>query len=261
MKNSFLGQMSKTKGSELGEFRIQPSTANVTANAQDFDIRHWPLEVASPAIRVLHVHAGNMFGGVETMLLTQVRQRNLCPGMEMTFALCFEGRFGEELTKADGVVHSLGAVRVRQPLSVRRGRRNLRELLRREVFDVVVTHSCWSQAIFGQVVRTETLPLVFYTHGRASGKHWLERWARGILPDMLLCNSQFTAATSSLLYPEVPAVTLYCPVAPPRRGSESERSETRSQLQTPQDATVIIQVGRLERLKGHHSQLEALSLL
>ena len=33
----------------------------------------------SEQIRVLHVHAGNMYGGVEAMMLTQVRERNPVP--------------------------------------------------------------------------------------------------------------------------------------------------------------------------------------
>lgn len=214
------------------------------------------------AIRVLHVHAGNMYGGIETMLLTQVRQRNLCPGMESSFALCFDGRFSRELIETGASVHWLGQTRIRQPLTVRRARRNLRELLRQQSFDVVVTHSCWSQAIFGATVRAAALPLVFYQHGPANGRHWLERWARRSVPDAALCNSQFTAATLSQLYPRVRAETVYCPVAPPEASySEADTRATRAELQTPPRATVIIQVSRMESWKGHASHLEALAQL
>ena len=217
------------------------------------------------AVHVLHVHAGNMYGGVETMLLTQVQQQGLCPALQTSFALCFDGRLREELIEAGAIVHSLGNVRARQPLSVRRARRNLRELLQRERFDVVVTHSSWSQAIFGPAVRDASVPLVFYMHGPANGKHWLERWARRTTPDLVLCNSQFTAATSSQLYPGVRSETVYCPVAPPTLTSETdrrmERAATRAKLQTSEDATVIIQVSRMEEGKGQAVHLEALSLL
>lgn len=182
--------------------------------------------------------------------------------MESSFALCFAGRFSEELTADGATVHSLGSVRIRQPLSIRRARRNLRELLRREAFDVVVTHSCWSQAIFGPTVRAASVPLVFHMHGPADGKHWLERWARRTVPDRVLCNSQFTAATLSQLYPGARSEVVYCPVAPPQlRYSEADRSKTRAELQTLYDATVIIQVSRTEAWKGHAVHLEALGLL
>jgi glycosyltransferase involved in cell wall biosynthesis len=203
-----------------------------------------------------------MYGGVEAIMLTHVQQQNLCPALQSSFALCFEGRLSEELIAAGAAVYSLGSVRTRQPLSVRRARRNLRELLRREQFDVVVMHSSWSQAIFGPTVRAASVPLVFYMHGPADGKHWLERWARKTKPDLVLCNSQFTAASLSKLYPGVRSETVYCPVAPPSLArSEEERSKTRAELQTPDDATVIIQVSRMEPGKGQTIHLEALSLL
>ena len=195
-------------------------------------------------------------------MLTQVEQRDLCPAMEISFALCFAGRFSEELTAAGASVHQLGAVRIRQPLSVRRARRNLRELLGREGYDVVVTHSSWSQAVFGPTVRAAGVPLVLYIHAPPDGRHWLERLARRTRPDLALCNSRFTAASLQQLYPDVRAEVVYCPVAPPERCySEAEANLLRAELQTPEDATVIIQVSRMEELKGHSLHLESLSLL
>jgi glycosyltransferase involved in cell wall biosynthesis len=214
------------------------------------------------AIRVLHVHSGNIYGGVESMLLTQVRERNLCPAIKTSFALCFAGQFSEELDAAGAPVHWLGEVRIRQPLTVRRARRKLRELLRQQPFDVLVTHSCWAQAIFGPVARAAALPLVFYLHAPADGRHWLERWARRTTPDTALCNSRFTAGTLPELYPGVRSEIVYCPVAPPPFSySETDAARTRAEFETPQDATVIIQVSRMEAWKGHALHLEALSLL
>ncbi len=234
-------------------------------SARSVDVVASTAQSAGRPLRVLHVHAGNLYGGVETMLLTQVRERDRCPGLETSFALCFEGRFSEELADAGATVHRLGQVRIRQPLSVRRARQNLRELLQQDAFDAVVTHSCWSHAIFGSVARAQSvspLPLVFYMHGQATAGHWLERWARRTRPDLVLCNSNFTAATSSRLFPAVCAETVYCPVARPAFGSlDKIKKELRAELQTPEAATVIVQVGRMEAGKGQPQHLEALSLL
>jgi glycosyltransferase involved in cell wall biosynthesis len=213
-------------------------------------------------LRILHVHSGNMYGGVETLLLTQVRLRSLFPDLEFSFALCFAGRFSEELNAAGASLHWLGPARVRNPLSIRRARAQLRGLLNRRTFDAVVTHSSWSQALFGKVLRDASLPLIFQQHGMASGRHWLERWARRIEPDVALCNSHFTARTLSTLYPQARREIVYCPVAPPSQAfSEMDRRETRAELRTEEDATVIIQVSRMEAWKGHAIHLEALSLL
>src|SRR4051812_27681781 len=80
-------------------------------------------------MRVLHLTTGNLFGGVEVTLITLAQQRALCPDMEPEFALCFPGRFQDELTAAAVPVHMLKPVRLSRPWMVWRGRRNLRRLL------------------------------------------------------------------------------------------------------------------------------------
>lgn len=211
-------------------------------------------------MRVLHVHSGNIYGGVETMLLAQVRHSS--PAIVLSFALCFAGQLSEELIAAEARVQWLGEARARQPLSIRRARQRLRALLRRQTHDVVVTHSSWSQAIFGPVALSEGVPLVFYLHAPARGANWLERWARRTTPDLVLNNSQFTARTLPHMYPQVCSEVVCCPVAPPARiFAETDTKRIRAELQTPEDATVIIQVSRMEGWKGHVEHLEALSHL
>ena len=51
----------------------------------------------TPALRVLHVHSGNLYGGVETFLTTLARDAAAAPRMTSSFALCFEGRLSNEL--------------------------------------------------------------------------------------------------------------------------------------------------------------------
>jgi len=212
-------------------------------------------------MRVLHVHSGNLYGGVETYLVTLARFRELCPEMKTEFALCFPGRLSEELQLHSAKIHWLGGVRVSRPWSVWRARRLLRNLLRESNYDAVVCHSAWPQAIFGPVARRAALPLVFFLHDAATGRHWLERWARSTPPDLAICNSGYTRSTVSRMYPRVPSEVLYCPVAPAKRSTAAERLATRTELQTPEGTTVIIQVSRMEAWKGHALHLEALGKL
>jgi glycosyltransferase involved in cell wall biosynthesis len=213
-------------------------------------------------LRVLHVHSGNMYGGVEKMLSTGAQLRQLVPSLETSFALCFAGRFSEELKATGAAIHWLEPARVRNPFSIRRARKRLREILRRESFDVVVAHSSWSQAIFGPVVRKAKLTLVLHLHGASDGRHWLERWARRAPPDFVICNSRHTAETLSKLYTNARSDVLYCPVAAPADPfSDAEREATRAEFKTGPDATVIIQASRMEAWKGQMLHLEALSLL
>ena len=94
-------------------------------------------------MRILFTHSGNMYGGVETMLTTFARNRELCPSTQQHFALCFEGRLRDELEECGVPVHDLGYVRIRQPLSVRRARQAFTNLLNDVSFDAVVCQSAW----------------------------------------------------------------------------------------------------------------------
>ena len=103
-------------------------------------------------MRVLHVSSGNLYGGIETMLVTIARNRHACPQMEQQFAMCFDGKVTEELRGTGAVVHMLGAVRLSRPRSVWRARSALRSVQRKIRFDVVICHGPWPLAIFGPAV-------------------------------------------------------------------------------------------------------------
>jgi glycosyltransferase involved in cell wall biosynthesis len=212
-------------------------------------------------LRVLHVHSGNLYGGVEAILVTLARQAKLCPQMESHFALCFKARLNEELIGAGANVHQLGTTRIRHPGTVLRARRVLRELLSDGSFNLAICHSGWSQAVFGPVIRAAGLPMVSWLHHATGGRNWLDQWASRTTPALTLCNSEFTAKTVRSLYPNERAEVMYCPVANERAHSDSDRVGTRAEFQTPPEATVIIQVSRMEEWKGQALHLEALSRL
>jgi glycosyltransferase involved in cell wall biosynthesis len=210
-------------------------------------------------MKVLHVYSGNLFGGVETLLITLAQQRSLCPQMQPHFALCFEGRLVNELRAAGVGVHMLGKVRSSRPWTVWLARRQLQQLLRQERFDAVICHACWPQAIFGSVVRTHHLPLVFWCHDTPKGDHWIERWAKQTPPDVAIANSDYTLAAVPNLYPGIGAGILYYPVlCPSIPNPDSVRKAVRAELNTSDDSVVIIQASRLERWKGQTLLLSAL---
>jgi glycosyltransferase involved in cell wall biosynthesis len=106
------------------------------------------------------------------------------------------------------------------------------------------------------------LPLVFWLHNAACGKHWLERWAKWTQPDGVICNSRFTSEALPNLYRKVPTAIVYCPVATsPAAYTPTDRETVRAEFGAAVNATVVIQVGRLEALKGHRVCLEALARL
>ena len=164
------------------------------------------------SLRVLHVHSGNLYGGVETFLATLARAAAVAPRMTTSFALCFEGRLSEELEAHGHRPHVLGAVRLSRPHTLWRARRSLARLLHQQRVDVVVCHQAWPYAIFGPVIRRARRPLVFWLHTAGDGRHWLERWARRLTPDLAIANSQFTNAHLARWFKNAPVETVYCPV-------------------------------------------------
>lgn len=209
------------------------------------------------AMRLLHALSGNLYGGVETMLRTFADYRH---GIEHQFALSFEGRLANELRALSTSVYHLGEVRTRYPLSILKARLHLRRLLRENQFDAVACHMPWAQAIFGPVVRASGLPLIFWMHDTASGRHWLEKWARFTRPDLVLCNSRYTASTLEQFYPDIACEVWYLPVpAIADIDRTATRRQVREELQTPADAVVILQASRFEAWKGHREHLAALA--
>jgi glycosyltransferase involved in cell wall biosynthesis len=208
-------------------------------------------------IRILHLAAGNLYGGIERVLVTLAECREQCRSMVPEFALCFEGRLAGELRRTGVPVHMLPAMRASRPLTVLRARQKLRALVGERHFDVAICHSAWSHALLSPVCRRLRIPLVFWMHDTVTSRGWEEHVARWTPPDLVIANSHFTSEGVKRLYPRCAAEILYYPVKP--AGEDPiDRAAVRREFDTPVSARVIVQVSRMEKWKGHTLQLEAL---
>jgi len=212
-------------------------------------------------MRVLHLNAGNLYGGIETLLVTLARERGLCRDLEPRFALFFEGRLARELRATGVPVSLLGPVRVRYPWKILAVRRRLAALLEEERPGVVITHGSWSHGIAAPVVRKSRVMLAHWAHAPPGGGYWLDRWARRTPPDVAIANSRFTAASLRRLFPRVQTAVVYAPVAALPKAMSHNREALRASLETAGDGVVIVIACRLERWKGHLLLLEALGRL
>ena len=212
-------------------------------------------------LRVLHLASGNMYGGIERILTTLAAGAAHAPGMRSEFAYCFAGRSSEEVASAGAAVHMLEPVRVRNPLSIWRARARLRSLLARERFDVVVCHGSWLHAIFAVVARRRGIPVCFWMHSVTQGRHWLDRWAARTPPDLLLCGSRDVARTAPALFPTVRPTVFYAPMPLVAQPGPEVRAAVRAELGATAEETVIIQVGRMDPLKGQALLIDALARL
>ncbi len=212
-------------------------------------------------MRILHLYSGNLFGGIETLLVLLARDRGLCPTMEPVFGLCFGGRLADEIHEVGATVFQLGAVRASRPMTILRARRALRRVIDAERFDAVVSHSPWVSGVFGPVLRRGAPPLVQWLHNPLTDS-WVDRWGLRTRPRMVLCNSRYTAAAATSRFPQSTIEWMYYPVrlTVPRPAGEA-REAVRRELATPDDAVVILQASRMQSWKGHHAHLDALALL
>ncbi len=211
-------------------------------------------------MKVMHLYAGNLYGGIETLLITMARLRHLAPGMAPEFGLCFRGRLWDELVATGATAHDIGPVRLSRPWTVCRARGRLRRILTESRPEVVATHDFWPHTVFSPVIRQAGVRLVNFCHGAANGRHWLERWASHFPPDLVVANSQFTATSVRNVFPDARVESWHLPVAR-CFVDKPVRSQVRCELGTPDGTVVILQASRLERWKGHSVQLEALELL
>src|SRR5262249_24579834 len=115
-------------------------------------------------VKALHLAAGNLYGGVESLLVTLARERGAAPGPEHELAVCFEGRLARELRAAGVAVRELGEVRVRKPWTIARARRRLEAIVGAGGTGAVVAHGCWTHAVFAPAVRRSGAALVHWAH-------------------------------------------------------------------------------------------------
>jgi glycosyltransferase involved in cell wall biosynthesis len=209
---------------------------------------------------VLHIYSGNLFGGVETVLITLAGEE--CSHLPSEFALCFEGRLSTELRSRGASLHMLGPARLSRVDSILRARASLAKVLAARRYSAVICHAFWSWGIFGSVVRRSALPAICWVHDEPKWDHWMDRVSFLRLPDIAICNSRFVAGRLKQIWPGARTEVIYCPVslAIPDRAAR-HRQLVRAELGTSENAAVIIQACRFEAWKGHLQNIMALKEL
>jgi glycosyltransferase involved in cell wall biosynthesis len=203
-------------------------------------------------MRLLHVAAGNLYGGVERILEEVARHGR----KRHAFALAFEGRLSNALMASDASVRSVGVVRFSRPWSVWRARRRLARMLAEERFDAVVGHSPWAYALAAPVAERRRVRRVLWAHDALDGTHWTERLAGRRPPDQVVCNSRYTALAIHRWLAGVRTDVVYAPVSPISR-DEAVRADVRREFRASEHTTVILLASRFERWKGHAELVRA----
>ncbi len=216
-------------------------------------------------MKILHLTAGAMFGGVESLALTLTQAKEYGSGLVSHFGVCFEGELTQRLSERRVPWRNLGVVSWSRPWTMWKANQRLREWIQSEKFDAFVCHSCWPHAIFSRTLRRTQpkTPLYFWIHDQPTG-HWLEKLSRFIPPKAVIAGSSFIGSQAPLIFPKTPVQIAHIPVVD-HSVAESDRgvcrSRIRQELNTPESTRVLILVGRMAELKGYDVLLQALDRL
>jgi glycosyltransferase involved in cell wall biosynthesis len=203
-------------------------------------------------MRAVHVAAGNLYGGVERIL---VEIASAPPGASQhEFAVCFDGRLLAELRQAHASCHVLGAVRFSRPISVWCARRKLNQFLADSSVDALICHSPWAYALAAPCAKAPQR--ILWAHNALTGAHWTERRVSRTPPHLVVCNSRYTATAVATRLPSTPRQVVYPPVAPKTHPADT-RVHVRRELAAADGTTVVLIASRLEPMKGHVALLQA----
>ena len=206
---------------------------------------------------LLHVAAGNGYGGIERMLVTFAGTTH--DGLTQQFVVAFGGRLERELSAAGAVVHTLPSPRASRPLMIWRARRAFAAVLEQVRPAAIVFHGAWPHAMFAPAARGSGARLGFWQHLPVVRPAWPDRWARRITPDFVVYNSAFTQARPA--FPGVPGAVIHCPVAAPPPLDDAARRRLRAGIGAADGDVIVLMAARHERWKGHQVLLGAAKLL
>jgi glycosyltransferase involved in cell wall biosynthesis len=209
-------------------------------------------------MRILHVHSGNLFGGVETVLRCFAQAQGAAPhNDEHEFAFNFDGRIAADLRALGSKVYDIGETHASDPFSVWRARKMLNAITRWGRFDATVVHSAWTLGLLGPAA---VRPLVFYQHDVLNGSHWTERLARRAAPDLIIANSAYTSRSTPRVFAGQGAVVVHPPAdLSPHRISHAERTAVRTRWGSSESNVALLIAARFEPWKGHRLLIEALA--
>lgn len=213
-------------------------------------------------MHLIHVHAGNFFGGIERVLLTMAQHAPQT--IRQTFVLYSEGILSSELdeiakTRPIGI-KLFAMFRYRNPSRVMKAAVQFR-FFRRSITgkSLIVAHGLWSYVFLRMFCLIGRKSVVLYAHDIYHGVGWLDSAARLFPPHQIWANSQITAKSFAQAFPRAQIEVIYAPI--PAAQLVRPRALIRADFGLKQNHVLILLASRFELGKGHLQLIDALSSL
>jgi glycosyltransferase involved in cell wall biosynthesis len=211
-------------------------------------------------MKVLHVGAGNLYGGIETVKLTLAECRDLSPSMTPEFAYFFEGRIAFQIRESGAKVTILPSVRYSRPWTVWKARNEYHKLITEVRPDVVVAHELWVHGIVSKTTKKLNIPLVTWLHDRHDTRRWIDLLYLRSSPNALVVNSHYCDEKLDQVFPGVPRRVIYNPMRI-RSPIVEEKTAIRQELGIKDETKIILHVSRFDAWKGHLNSVRAIAKL
>ncbi len=209
-------------------------------------------QVINKKAKVIHFGAGNLFGGIEVMLVTMAKFQGECAELDQEFAFFFEGKVSSQIRSLGFQVKIFPETKIKNLVQVFKTQRLIRKYLEDKKPDALVVHGQWVHFLVAGVAKKLNVKLVHWSHDPPTGKFILDWHVKYCKPDSFICNSLYTKKGCESFIKGVKADVVYCPVENISfQKSSLEISDFRNLWETKKNETVFLHVARWEPHKGH----------
>jgi glycosyltransferase involved in cell wall biosynthesis len=210
-------------------------------------------------IKVIHFGAGNLFGGIEVMLVTMAKFQCQIPGLDQNFAFFFEGKAANRIRSHGCPVKIFPETKIKSITGVLKVQRLIREYLLGECPEIVIVHGQWVHFIVAKVAKSLGIRFVHWSHDPPSNGKLIDWYIKIRKPDFFICNSEFTKRQCNLFLRNVNKFVIHCPVEDLTNDKilSQDSKAFREKWQTGERDLVFLHVARWEPHKGHMFLLEA----
>lgn len=215
-------------------------------------------------LSLAHLATGNLYGGIEKILVNMQRFRELMPRVSQEFYVMFQGRLALELGEAGAKLSYLRPVRMRYFWQVWHARLLLTRLLKKSSCTMVLFHSMWTYSLFASKVRELGRKIGIWLHDVVHPGSFLNKSLYKVVPDLVIANSRYTA-NSVLGDLETGGCAVVYPMISDSELGLVQKAEisakVRQFLGCPASRKVILDAARFDPYKGHQLLFDALTNL